>query len=124
VLVGPDDRDDGVPPGWLGQPPLDVADAAGSRWFVTADDLEYKRLSDREPLSAAFGRLRASLAAATDLRDCGRTFVVAPVPADDGEPLARASDRFAIAVYPFVDGQSFEWGTFSSPGHRLIRRRR
>jgi hypothetical protein len=106
------------PLGW-GSHHWDVTDAAGSRWFVTADDLEHKRLSDGEPLSAAFGRLRASLAAATDLRDCGRTFVVAPVPAGGGEPLARASDRFAVAVYPFVDGRSFEWGAFSSPGHRL-----
>ncbi len=58
-----------------------VADTAGSRWFVTADELANKRLSDREPLAAGFERLRASLAAATDLRNCGHTFVVAPVPA-------------------------------------------
>ena len=71
-----------------------------------------------EPLGAAFGRLRASLAAASDLRDCGRTFVVAPVPALDGEPLVRANDQFAVALYPFVHGQSFEWGSFATPAHR------
>jgi len=96
-----------------------VADTAGSRWFVTADELANKRLSDGEPLAAGFERLRASLAAATDLRNCGHTFVVAPVPACDGQPLARVSDRFGVAVYPFVDGQSFEWGEFSSAAHRL-----
>jgi len=96
----------------------EVTDAAGTRWFVTADDLEVKRHSPGDPLDAAFGRLRASLAAARDLRACGASFVLAPVPARDGEPLARADDRFAVALYPFVDGQSFEWGEFSGPAHR------
>jgi hypothetical protein len=72
--------------GW-GSHHWDVADAAGSRWFVTADDLEEKRLWEDGP-AEQFGRLRAALTAAGDLRDCGRTFVVAPVPAHDGAPLA------------------------------------
>jgi spectinomycin phosphotransferase/16S rRNA (guanine(1405)-N(7))-methyltransferase len=54
-----------------------------------------------------------------DLRACGAAFVVAPVPARDGEPLTRVNDRFGVAVYPFADGQSFDWGEFSSPAHRL-----
>ena len=95
-----------------------VTDAAGTRWFVTADELENKRRSRSEPVSAAFGRLRASLAAASDLRESGRTFVVAPVAALDGEPLVRANDQFAVALYPFVHGQSFEWGPFATPAHR------
>jgi spectinomycin phosphotransferase/16S rRNA (guanine(1405)-N(7))-methyltransferase len=104
--------------GW-GSHHWEVVDQAGSRWFVTADELDKRRVRDGEPLAVAFGRLRASLAAARDLRDCGRTFVVAPVAAGDGEPLVRVGDRFGVAVYPFVDGQSFEWGDFSSPAHRL-----
>jgi spectinomycin phosphotransferase/16S rRNA (guanine(1405)-N(7))-methyltransferase len=96
----------------------EVIDAAGTRWFATVDELENKQHSLGEPLNAAFGRLRASLAAARDVRDCGRTFVVAPVPTLDGEPLARLNDRFGLAVYPFVDGQTFEWGAFSTPAHR------
>ena len=96
-----------------------VSGEDGSRWFVTADELENKRLTQAEPLTAGFRRLRAALAAATDLRECGRTFVVAPVPARDGEPLARVGSRFGVAVYPFVAGQSFDWAKFSSPAHRL-----
>lgn len=96
----------------------EVLDAAGARWFVTADELENKRHWLGEPLAAAFGRLRAALAAASDLRDCGAAFVVAPVPTLDGEPLARVHDRFGVALYPFVDGQSFEWGEFRTPAHR------
>lgn len=106
------------PVGW-GSHHWAVTDAAGSRWFVTAGELEHTRRSEREPLDAAFARLRASLAVAADLRDRGAAFVVAPVRTADGEPLARAGGRFGVAVYPFVDGQSFDWGEFSSPGHRL-----
>jgi Phosphotransferase enzyme family len=104
--------------GW-GSHHWEVVDTAGSRFFLTADDLYKRRWLDGEPPAAAFGRLRASLAAAQDLRDCGRSFVVAPVPAGDGEPLAPVDDRFAVALYPFIEGQSFEWGEFTSPGHRL-----
>lgn len=104
--------------GW-GSHHWDVANAAGARWFVTADDLEEKRLWEDGPAAAQFGRLRAALTAAQDLRDCGRTFVVAAVPARDGAPLTLVSGRFAVAVYPFVSGQAFTWGEFSSPEHRL-----
>jgi spectinomycin phosphotransferase/16S rRNA (guanine(1405)-N(7))-methyltransferase len=105
------------PVGW-GSHHWEVTDTAGTRWFVTVDELEHKQLSLAEPLATTFGRLRAALAAAGDLRDCGRAFVVAPVPGTDGEPLARLGGRFAVALYPFVDGQSFEWGDFPSPAHR------
>jgi hypothetical protein len=96
----------------------EVADTRGRRWFVTADDLESKRLSLDEPLPAAFTRLRAALRAARDLRDSGAAFVVAPVAAADGEPLLRVSEGFGVAVYPFVAGQSFQWGEFAAPAHR------
>jgi spectinomycin phosphotransferase/16S rRNA (guanine(1405)-N(7))-methyltransferase len=76
-------------------------------------------MAEQEPLGAAFGRLRASLAAATDLRASGAAFVVAPVRSGGGEPLVRVNDRFGVAVYPFLDGRSFDWGEFSSPEHRL-----
>jgi spectinomycin phosphotransferase/16S rRNA (guanine(1405)-N(7))-methyltransferase len=106
------------PVGW-GSHHWAVADAVGTRWFVTVDELENKRLSASEPLDAGFTRLRSALEAATDLRASGAAFVVAPVPARDGEPLTRVNDRFGVAVYPFADGQSFDCGEFSSPAHRL-----
>jgi spectinomycin phosphotransferase len=104
------------PVGW-GSHHWDVTDAAGVRWFVTADDVENKRVSAAEPLAAGFDRLRASLAAAMDLRDCGAAFVLAPVATAGGEPLARVSNGFGVAVYPFVNGESFNWGEFPSPQH-------
>lgn len=105
------------PVGW-GSHHWAVTDAAGERWFVTADELEAKRHSLAESLTVACGRLRAALAAAVKLRECGAAFVVAPVPGADGEPVARANERFAVALYRRVDGESFEWGEFSSPEHR------
>jgi len=104
--------------GW-GSHHWDVTGTDRQRWFVTVDELENKRHSESEPLAAGFGRLRGALAAAGDLQACGRPFVVAPVPARDGEPLTRVGGRFGVAVYPFIDGQSFEWGEFTSPEHRL-----
>lgn len=105
------------PVGW-GSHHWAVTDDAGVRWFVTVDELDKKRAARDEPREAAFGRLRASLTAARDLRDVGAGFVVAPVPRGDGALVARLGARFAVAVYPFIDGRSFGWGEFTSAGHR------
>ncbi len=96
----------------------EVTDTAGERWFATADELRNKRVSASESLDVAFGRLRHALAAAVELRASGFCFVVAPIAARDGAPVVRAADDFAVALYPFVAGQSFEWGAFSSLEHR------
>jgi aminoglycoside phosphotransferase (APT) family kinase protein len=80
--------------------------------------VQNKRVSAGEAMTAGFDRLRASLATAMDLRDCGAAFVLAPVATAGGEPMARVSNGFGVAVYPFVDGQSFGWGEFSSPEHQ------
>jgi spectinomycin phosphotransferase/16S rRNA (guanine(1405)-N(7))-methyltransferase len=103
--------------GW-GSHHWEVTDQAGGPWFVRADELHNKRVSPRETLDAAYDRLRCALAAAVELHASGCGFVVAPVPAAGGQPLARAGEDFAVALYPFVAGQSFEWGEFSSQEHR------
>src|ERR1700730_5426260 len=41
--------------GW-GSHHWEVADESGSRWFVTADELDKRRVRDGEPLAVAFGR--------------------------------------------------------------------
>jgi aminoglycoside phosphotransferase (APT) family kinase protein len=96
----------------------EIVDAAGTRWFATADELHNKRMSLRESPDVAFGRLRHALDAALDLHSQGYAFVVAPVPSAGGEPLVRAGAEFGLALYPFVAGESFEWGEFATPGHR------
>ena len=97
----------------------DVAAADGRRWFLTADELHYKKLRPEDSQDAAFGRLAAALGAVSDLRACGASFAVAPVPAAGGELAVRAGRDFAVAVYPFVSGESFSWGEFAGAGHRL-----
>jgi spectinomycin phosphotransferase/16S rRNA (guanine(1405)-N(7))-methyltransferase len=96
----------------------EAVDAAGARWFVTADELETKRHERGETLDSGFARLRAALHTAERLRQAGLGFVVAPVPTAAGEPVVRAGERFAVALYPFVEGQSFAFGEYPSPEHR------
>jgi hypothetical protein len=105
------------PIGW-GSHHWEVAGVSGDRWFLTVDELESKRASQDEPLDQTFAGLRAALRAARDLRESGAAFVVAPVPGRDGEPLLRLGQRFGVALYPFVAGQSFEWGEFADAAHR------
>jgi len=86
----------------------EVVGADAVRWFVTADDLSLLQ-SPCEPDAAAPGRLRAALATALELRDCGAAFVIAPVRTLAGEPLVLTDRRMGVALYPYVDGQSFTW---------------
>jgi hypothetical protein len=98
--------------GW-GSHHWDVRGGAGARWFVSVDELANKRVSEAESLDEGFARLRDSLLTAVALRDAGLEFVVAPGPGTGGEPAARFGGRFAVAVYPFTEGQSFRWGDWS-----------
>ncbi len=109
-----------LPVGW-GSHHWDATDDAGVRWFVTVDELNARRWSSTEPLGAACARLEASLSTAADLAAAGLRFVHPPVRSGPGSPLARlpGDGRFAVSLYPFVSGQSFTWGEFSSPEHRL-----
>jgi spectinomycin phosphotransferase/16S rRNA (guanine(1405)-N(7))-methyltransferase len=136
VLTPPDDLPDAalarvLADGWgLGATSIDyravgfgshhwhVVDADGVRRFVTVDDLDSKCGSVREPDDSAFDRLRAALATATDLRRSGAGFVVAPLATRGGEPVMRLDRRFAVALYPYVDGQSYAWDEPLTPAHR------
>lgn len=84
----------------------EVVDDAGTRWFATVDE------------HVDHDRLRASLGVAVDLHATGRTFAVSPLPTRSGEPVARVGEGFSVALYPFVEGQSFEWNAFGGPEHR------
>ena len=84
-----------------------------ARWFVTVDELENKRASGSESLKDGFARLRGSLRSAVALKAAGYEHVIAPVPARDTEPVVRFGERFAVAVYPFAEGRSFQWGEWT-----------
>ncbi|MDI1463208.1 phosphotransferase [Catellatospora sp. KI3] len=105
------------PVGW-GSHHWEVREHDGTRWFATLDVLAQQRLTADEPTGAAFGRLSGALAAVCALRAGGAGFAIAPVPTRSGAPLAAAGEAFALALYGFVDGRSFRWGEWESPGHR------
>ena len=81
-----------------------AVDADDRPWFVTVDDVVAKRRARDEDATTVFERLRAALTSANDLRDSGAGFVVAPLPGRTGTMVQRISDRFALALYPFLDG--------------------
>jgi hypothetical protein len=109
---------DYLPLGW-GSHHWAASDANGRRWFVTVDELDGRRWSEDESLDEVFGRLSASLSVALGLAEHGLVFAVGPVPTLAREPVIRLGERFSIGLYPFVTGESFGWGEFSSPEHRL-----
>jgi len=102
-----------LPVGW-GSHHWDAVDRDGSRWFITVDELENKRVRADESLDDGFARLRASLRSAAALRKAGCEFVIAPVAANDAESVVRSGARFAIAVYPFTEGRTFRWGEWTA----------
>jgi spectinomycin phosphotransferase len=94
-----------------------VRDAAGTHGFVTVDDLDHKSWlgSDRE---LVFDGLRCAFDTAGALRDSGLSFVVAPTPACDGETVLRVAPRYALALFPFVDGEGSTFGRHEGAGER------
>jgi spectinomycin phosphotransferase/16S rRNA (guanine(1405)-N(7))-methyltransferase len=95
-----------------------ATDINGARWFVTIDDLVAKRESIDETEGVTFERLRAALATARALNDSGAAFVVAPIPALDGAIVRRVSGRFAVALYPYIEGTTRR-GNYEASSDRL-----
>jgi spectinomycin phosphotransferase len=81
----------------------------GEQWFVTVDDLDDKGWLGRTR-PAVFSGLRTAMDAALWLRrEAGLGFVVAPVPALDGQAVRPLGGRHAVAVFPFLPGSPGQW---------------
>jgi spectinomycin phosphotransferase len=94
-----------------------VRDTGGRHGFVTVDDLDHKTwLGDDREL--AFDGLRCAFDTAAALRDSGLGFVVAPVPARNGETVLRVVPRYALALFPFVDGEGHSFGRHENAKER------
>ena len=93
-----------------------VRDDQGERQFVTVDDLDDKGWLGRSR-PAVFAGLRAAMDAAVTLRrEAALGFIVAPVPALDGQALRPLGARHAVAVFPFLRGVAGRFGeVFSAP---------
>jgi hypothetical protein len=91
------------------------------RWFVTVDDLAARLRSPGDSLDVGYGRLRSALRTARAIYETGAVFVVAPVRTGDGDAVRRIGERYAIAVYPYVDGRSRQFGdTWSAADCRVL----
>ncbi|HKZ30018.1 MAG TPA: phosphotransferase [Acidimicrobiia bacterium] len=95
---------------------MPIASRVSSSWRRLRSRWERSSSVDSRQLSGC--RLGAALATAKDLRDSGLSFVVGPIPTLAGEPLVRLNRRFAAALYPYIDGQSFTWGDPRGATHR------
>jgi hypothetical protein len=94
-------------------------EAEGRRWFVTADDLRAGTWDRRESRHEPLRRLRAALETAGRLFDDGLSFVVAPIATRSRDVLHVAGDDFAIAVYPYVQGESPDTDKYRTRDDRL-----
>jgi spectinomycin phosphotransferase len=83
-----------------------VEDAAGESWFVTADRLTAMAILDGEDADVNFTWLQSAYDTATALRASGLDFVVAPRACLNGQPVLRVSGDWAVAVLPYVAGES------------------
>ena len=87
-------------------------------WFITVDDLSAGHQPGPDP-DASFEALDRAYRTAAVLRDdAGLDFVVAPVADSEGAVIRRLRDRYAVTVFPFVAGESSEWGPYESGDER------
>ena len=94
-----------------------ATDAAGTRCFITVDDLERKPWLGETRESVFDGLIRA-FGSAVALRDAGLNFVLAPILTSDGEAVRRIGPRHSIALFPFVDGRAGRHFEYDTPEER------
>lgn len=85
-----------------------VLDTAGRRWFATVTDL-----TDEPHAQAGLG---VAMEVATELAE-RLPFVVAPVRTADDDVLVALTGRWALTVFPFLDGEP---GTFDGPADPAV----
>ena len=94
-----------------------ATDQGDARRFVTVDDLDRKPWFG-DSRDVAFDGMARSFGTALALRERGLDFVLAPMPALDAEAVRRIDDRYSIAVFPLVDGESSDFGEHETPEQR------
>ena len=92
---------------------------AGDR-FVTVDDLTagHQAVPDADSAFAALDRAYRTAAVLRD--EAELDFVIAPLPDAQGAVLRRLSERYAVSVLPFIDGESSEWGPYETADERRL----
>lgn len=89
-------------------------DARGTRRFVTVDDLEagFQAGPDTDSAFAALDRAFRTAVMLWD--EAELDFVVAPLLDEEGHVIRRVSDRYAVTVSPFIEGETSTWGDYES----------
>ena len=90
----------------------------GLRFFVTVDDLDDKPWLGSTRDTAYDGLVLAFDTSLTLHSDQMLEFVVAPIPGLSGVGVLRVADRYALSVYPYVDGVAGEFGGELDPDRR------
>jgi spectinomycin phosphotransferase len=89
-------------------------DEQGQLRFVTVDDLD-AGFQPGPDADAAFAGLDRALRTAVALREeGGLEFVVAPLVGDSAAVVHRLSERYAVSVFPFIEGESSPFGRYQS----------
>lgn len=87
-----------------------LAETAAQRYFLTVDDLDIKPWLGGSP-DSTFRGLEAAYDLAFALRQHAHLgFVVGPIPQLDGGTALRFTERYALTVFPFMDGKLGAWG--------------
>ncbi len=87
-----------------------ATDPVGRQLFLIVHDLPHMLHSQPDTADAVYGRLTAAFECAVSLRrDENLEFVLAPVPAAGGTVVRRLSQRYSLAVCPYL--------TDCEPGH-------
>jgi spectinomycin phosphotransferase len=86
---------------------------AGDR-FVTVDDLEAGHQA-AGGTDAVFDALERAFRTAAAL---GLDFVVAPLPDRDGDVIRRLGARYAVTVFPLLEGESSDWVPYEAAGDK------
>lgn len=85
--------------------------SADTRWFITVDALGSAYLAPCE--DGAFEVLGTAFQAAAALRDVANlTFVNAPIADQDGRWIRRLDQRYAMAVFPYLEVDPTEFDSF------------
>ncbi|MFC7550374.1 phosphotransferase [Plantactinospora sp. GCM10030261] len=84
-----------------------AVEPGGRPWFVKVDDLGVREAARDE----TFDRLARAFGTTLALReDAGLDFVVAPVRTRAGATVSRLSSRYALSVFPLLDGSTGQFG--------------
>ena len=93
-------------------------DEEGPHHFVTIDDLDDKHWLG-ETRDEVFGGLSRALETAEVLQRNGLRFVVAPIGTRDGAVVRRLNSRYAVSVFPYIEGLAHPFGPYPASLRRV-----